>query len=78
MFQSITWKINSFKNDQFNNALLNMFESTLSSKEIQQQADFIGGEWVLPFRLGKGVTLSLAALLGSARLDRLKLVPWFL
>lgn len=55
-----------------------MFELTLSNKEIQKQADFIGGRSVLPFRLGKGVALSLAALLGSARLDRLKLVPWFL
>lgn len=34
MFKSIGWKNNSLKNDQFNNALLNMFESTLSNKEI--------------------------------------------
>lgn len=32
----------------------------------------------LPLRLGKGVAFSLAALLGRARLERLKLVPWFL
>lgn len=37
VFQSITWKRNSLKNDQFNNALLHMFESTLSNKEIQKQ-----------------------------------------
>lgn len=33
---------------------------------------------LLPFKLGNGVDFSLAALLGSARLDKLKLVPWFL
>ena len=32
----------------------------------------------LPLRLGKGVAFSRAALLGMARLDRLKLLPWFL
>lgn len=35
-------------------------------------------EETVPLRLGKGVFFSLAALLGRARLDRLKLVPWFL
>lgn len=44
----------------------------------KKTCSFYQQEEVLPFRLGKGVALSLAALLGSARLDRLKLVPWFL
>lgn len=49
----------------------NPLKKNMSEKKTDEKA--VG----LPFRLGNGV-FSLAALLGSARLDRLKLVPWFL
>lgn len=44
--------------------------------KLQKAAAGKGKEW-LPFRLGKGVFLSLPALVGKAKLDKLKLVLWF-
>lgn len=49
----------------------------ITARSIAKATAGKGRKW-LPFRLGKGVFFSLPALVGRAKLDKLKLVLWFL
>lgn len=75
--QSITNKV-IFKCLVSQNGCLGNEDDCLLGNQRDSLKATTGKERLLPFRLGNGVFLSLPALVGSAKLDRLKLVLWFL